>query len=88
MVACDAWKQTFPAAPGTHTVQITSGSDVTDILKEFTGSGSLNDFTAPVIIDPITSQAFQLKSGPQVWSEVTYTVTNKDNYGYYYMSLP
>jgi len=57
-----------------------------EFLKQFTGSGSLDPETyiIPEIIDPKTSQAFQIKTGPQIWWEVTYSVTNKDDEGHFY----
>ncbi|MEM2021683.1 MAG: hypothetical protein QXP80_05615, partial [Zestosphaera sp.] len=77
------------------TVVITSGADIQDknfgnkelvkFLKEFTGSGALNGFTKPAILDPITSRIYEIKSGPRIWWEVTYTVENKDTEGHYYI---
>ena len=54
-------------------------------LKQFTDSGAFGGYTKPTLIDPITSQAFEIKSGPRIWWEVTYTVTNKDDSGHYYI---
>ncbi|MEM2850165.1 MAG: DUF5979 domain-containing protein [Candidatus Bathyarchaeia archaeon] len=54
-------------------------------LKEFTDSGALNGFTKPLIIDPITSKAYEIKTGPAIWWNVTYTVKNEDTEGHYYI---
>jgi hypothetical protein len=55
-----------------------------EFLKQFTDSGALGDYTQPIIINPITSEAYEIKSGPSLWWEVTYSVTNLDDSGHYY----
>ena len=56
-----------------------------EFLKQFTGSGALNGFDVPDGDFPgITSTINQIKTGPQIWWEVTYSVTNEDDGGHYY----
>jgi len=73
-------------SPG-ETVTVTfTNKKLLEFLKQFTGSGTLDPetYTIPEIIDPKTSQAFQIKTGPQIWWEVTYSVTNEDEEPHYY----
>lgn len=58
---------------------------VVKFTKEFTSSGALSS-TAPAISpDHLSSYVTQLKTGPTIWWVVTYTVTNKDIIGHYYI---
>ena len=87
------WEQTYPVA-GYYEFTVTSGFSETDnnfgnrqlleFLKQFMDSGALEGYTSPEIINPITSQAFEIKTGPGIWWEVTYSVTNEDYEGHYY----
>jgi hypothetical protein len=59
--------------------------EIVEFLKYFSDSGALNGFTAPTGPFPgTTSTITQIKTGPQVWWEVTYSVTNEDGEGHYY----
>jgi len=63
---------------------------VTEFTKYFSDSGAFGEdpdgypYTEPLIIDPETTRVFELKSGPRIWWEVTYTITNDDDEGHYY----
>jgi hypothetical protein len=82
-------------ATTTWTQQMQSGKTYTVIfvnhylvkfVKEFTSSGALNGYTAPAISpDHLSSYVYQVKTGPSIWWVVTYTVTNKESVGHYYI---
>ncbi|NIN52142.1 MAG: hypothetical protein GTN80_02960, partial [Nitrososphaeria archaeon] len=53
-----------------------------DFLKQFTGAGALEGFTAPT--GPFlgtVSTINEIKTGQQIWWEFTYSVTNEDDEG-------
>jgi hypothetical protein len=82
-------------ATTTWTQQMQSGQTYTVIfvnhylvkfVKEFTSSGNLTGYTAPVISpDHLSSYVSQTKTGPAIWWVITYTVTNEENVGHYYI---
>ncbi|MEM2347980.1 MAG: SdrD B-like domain-containing protein, partial [Sulfolobales archaeon] len=94
-VLIEGWMQTYPGGVGCHNVTITSGMNLEDLnfgnkellkfLKTFSDSGSLSGYVKPVIVDPITSDVSQIKTGPGIWWEITYFVENKDSEGHYYI---
>jgi len=61
-----------------------------EFLKQFTGSGALDGFNAPTLYtgayySPLYSWTEYTKSGPNIWWEVTYSVTNEDDEAHNYI---
>jgi hypothetical protein len=58
--------------------------EILEFLKQFTGSGTLGDTPPEGPFPGITSTIYETKTGPQIWWEVTYSVTNEDDEPHYY----
>jgi hypothetical protein len=61
-----------------------------EFLKQFTGSGSLCPYDTPLLytgayLSPLFSSTEYTKSGPNIWWEVTYSITNEDDEAHNYI---
>ena len=71
-------------SPGETVTATFTNMQLFEFLKQFTGSGALSG-TAPMGPFPgTTSTINEIKTGPTIWWEVTYSVTNEDSEGHYY----
>jgi len=86
----DGWIQMYPGA-GFYNFTTESGVNHTGndfynflpkyFLKQFSDSGNLTGFTKPTISeDGLSSEVFELHSGPRIWWEITYYFENSWEY--------
>ncbi len=74
-----------PPKSGASYSGIFTNHKIVEFLKYFNDAGAINNFTEPEGPFPGTNSTInQIKTGPQIWWEVTYSVTNEDGEGHFY----